>query len=311
MPILVQSTATRPTTVEVAGAGHRGVQVSHNHRFHGRRNSNPQRTRNLGAPTWVIVDDEELAERWYWATPTDFPALELPELPSEVQDPRAFAWLIGRYLADGNLNFDGGVEAGIPRGVYFTDDASGIDEVRAMAQLAGFDPKDREHDNASCVAIHRTELARFLFTHFGHRAEGKALPAWALGMARHLREDLLQGYLGGDGYWNESRSRWEAGSASKELALGIKLLAQSLGHTCGFSWVDPKPNKVCANPQRSYRVNISTKDRAISDGHLSWQKVRKVEPAGTAMVYDLVVAEDFSYVADGLVHKGSSELEGW
>ena len=295
-------------TYLVAGAGHKGVQVSHNHRFYGRRNSNPQRTRNLGRPTWAIVDDEELAQRWYWATPTDFPALELPELPGDVQAPRPFAWLIGRYLADGNLNFEGGAGVGTPRGVYFTDDVAGIDEVRAMARLAGFDPKDREHDNASCVAIHRTELARFLLAHFGHRAEGKVVPAWVLGMARPLREDLLQGYLGGDGHWDEEKGRWEAGSASKELAMSIKLLAQSLGYTCGFSWVDPKPNRFCANPQRSYRVTISTKDRAILDGHLSWQKIRKVEPAGAAMVYDLVVAEDYSYVADGLVHKGSRVL---
>lgn len=300
-------------TVAVAGGGHRRLVVSANHRFYGRRNRNPQRTRNLADPTWLPVDDEEVTERWYWASPTSFPRISLPTLPREVVEPGTFLWLCGRYVADGTAS--GHDSTGARTNVAVVDS---LDQIRAFelaAEVAGYQPRRRPHDNAHCTAIYNKELTKFLLENFGHRAEGKFLPTWLLGAARPLREAFLDGYLTGDGHYDEQREKWTASSASKELALGLKLLGQSLGYSAGFSWVDPKVTRIGGvesrkEPQRAFRVTFTPLGRgnAIEEDGLAWQRIRKVEPTEPAMVYDLVVAEDYSYVADGIVHKGSSVL---
>lgn len=314
--------------LEVAGAGHRGLLVSTNHRFWARRNTNPQRTRKLSAPTYVPVDDPELTQRWYWASPATFPAADLriddfPDATREGLDrtlvttqitaemlPVLFA-LAGRYLADGTM----ALRVDRPVQVSFVDDEKGIIEIEALAQLLGYHASRRRHDNAHCTTISSAGLCRWLFEQFGRLSDGKEIPGWLLGAPQELRQAVLDGYLAGDGHRNDDRGRWEFGTASKQLALGLKLLAQSLGFGTSFSWVDPKVSSVNGRdlksaPKRSYRVQITDLDRnsAIFEDGFLWSKIRKVTPVGVREVVDFVVAEDFSYVGDGIVHKGSRFL---
>lgn len=295
-------------TVTITGAGHRGMAVSQNHRVLGRRNRNPQRTRRLDPSQWQIVDSEEIG-RWYWASPTAFPELELPDLPCGITDGVELLRLVGRYAADGNL---GGGKVKYSH-IAFTDSESGVREIEAICLTLGLTTSRRQHDNAVCTVVNKTELAAWLDTHFGHLAAGKKIPGWLFGAPRLARGAFLQGYLAGDGHWSTPKRRWEAGSASKALAIGVKLLAQSLGYNTAYSWVDPKVTEICGVElkkvaQRSHRVQISDHGHGVFEDEMLWGKIRSVEPAGTQMVYDLVVAEDHSYVADGIVHLGSAFL---
>lgn len=319
--------------VEVAGAGHRGIVVSTNHRFYARRNSNPQRTRNLGPPTWVIADDPEIS-RWYWGTPTEFPLkVDPPDFPTpsrmedytdekgvarrrRVQTPlEPSGWgllmaLAGRYVADGYTSYTASSK---PNYVAYVDDETGIQAIEGVARLLGYEPKRHQHDNAVSVAIYNTDLARWLDQEFGHLAESKTLPAWLLGAPTHLQRRFLDAYLEGDGHWSEPKHRWEISTASKPLAIGIKLLGQALGYSTSFSWVDPKVSHIQGvalkqAPQRSYRVQLNESGHGLVEDGVMWQKIRSVKPVGVREVFDLVVDEDFSYVADGIIHKGSKFL---
>jgi intein/homing endonuclease len=258
------------------------------------------------------VYDEEYV-RHYWGSPARLPFIPAPELPSGVMDEYSFYWLVGRYVADGNTV--GTNRRGLRTGVCITARQDRIGEVSSIAELAGFSPKVRPHDNAAAIGIYSTELTQWIIANYGEHADQKRIPVWLHGQPRYIREAFLEGYLTGDGHWNESRRRWEIPTASKELAIGLRLMGNSLGYTTSFSWVDPRPNSMCANPLRSYRVQFSSSGNAIIEDDVTWQKIRSIEPADPATVYDLVVAEDYSYVADGLVHKGSkflsSEDEVW
>lgn len=322
--------------VKVAGAGHRGIIVSTNHRFYARRNSNPQRTRNLGTPRWVSVDDQELTERYYWGTPTQFPMkVDPPDFPvpshmemvpntkgvekwrpvevplSENGIPMLLS-IAGSYVADGYVA--GG--RGNPH-LGFVDDEAGIQRIEALAKLLGYSPRRLHHDNAVSAAIYNTNLATWLQTEFGKLAQGKTLPAWLLGASDQWKQAFLEAYLQGDGYWSEDKHRWEISTASKQLAIGIKLLAQSLGHSTSFSWVDPKVKSIAgidlrAEPRRSYRVQINESGHGLIEDGVMWQKIRSVVPLGRREVFDLIVDEDHSYVADGIIHRGGlDEREVW
>lgn len=77
-------------------------------------------------------------------------------------------------------------------------------------------------------------LARWLLQHFGQHAHGKTIPAWALGASTEWRRALLDGYLSADGH--DNGQGWQAASVSKNLALGIRLLAESLGHRVSLTY---------------------------------------------------------------------------
>lgn len=304
--------------VEVAGAGHRGLVVSSNHRFWARRNVNPQRARNLTPATWLIVSDDEAAERWYWASPTQFPSMPIPQFPPDVKDDSAFLWMCGRYVADGCLVVSGGSHL---NAIAISDSLDGIQQFDAVARLAGYEPHRRFNSGAHEAWVHRATLARWLYEHFGRYSEGKRVPTWLLGAPGFLRNPFLDGYLSGDGYYNQGNRRWEASSASRDLALGIKFLGQVHGYSTGFTWVDPKVTHIMGRelpkkPRRSFRVNLSEHSRGIIEPGVAggpryqWGRIRSVKPVGVQTVYDLVVAEDYSYVADGIVHKGSRFLPG-
>lgn len=296
-------------TVTVAGHGHRAMQVSTNHRVLARRNADPQKARNLGQEEWLPVDMIE-PRRWHWASPTEFPELELPDLPLGATDGVALLALAGRWVADGNL----GMRGDQPVHLAITVKEAEMPAVRQLIRDAGFGFSSRPHDGtAGCYVVYHCALARWLHEHFGHRAEGKTIPTWLLGAPPAARYAFLAGYLAGDGAYDASRERWTAGSASKRLAIGIKLLAQSLGEKTAFTWADPKVTHVMGvelkkPPMRSWRTQICKRGTGLIEHDRLWGVIRSVEDAGEAPVYDLVVAEDHSYVADGLVHLGSSWL---
>ena len=140
------------------------------------------------------------------------------------------------------------------------------------------------------------------------------MPTWLLGATQGQRQAFLDGYLSGDGYWDEHKQRWSFSSASKELAIGLRLLGQSLGWAGSYSWVDPKVTAICgralrAKPKRAHRVTLSgSKSLAVVEQHQQWQCVRSVAPAEPQMVYDLHVKDDHSYLTDGLISHNQHPL---
>ena len=274
----------------LGGSGHRGIVVSENHRV-------------LGESRWEMATDVPI-----WGICTEYPMLDLPDLPAGAEDGVALLALAGRWVADGNLGVRG--DRAVHAAITVKDSEAEI--VRLLFKAAGYEPTEREHDgSARCLVVHRTALAMWLRSHFGHRAEGKTIPTWLLGAPLAARTAFLGGYLSGDGHWNPTKRRWEVGTASKALAHGIQALALTQGLQASYSWVDPKVTEVMgralvAPPRRSHRVQITDHGRMRRhDGHL-WGRTRTVEPQGEGMVYDLVVAEDHSYVADGISHLGSA-----
>lgn len=278
----------------VSGAGHRGLQVSESHRMLGRRNRNPQRTRNLEQPHWVGAYDEELGERYYLGSPSTLPQEPLPDFPHA--DHEAVLALAGAYVADGCLPR--------PTTVSITDGRDDTQRIAGLMEAVGLSVGTYPREGSRAVRVDGDGAARlvaFLREHFGEYANGKRLPVWLLGAEERFRKAFLNEYLVGDGHQDEAKRRWQASTASKALAIDLRLLAQSLGYAAVYSWVDPKPNAMSASPQRSHRVTISESVRnvVVEDG-VMWCKVVNVERATGLEVYDLNVQDDHSYLADGL-----------
>jgi hypothetical protein len=289
--------------VTVAGAGHRGLVMSETHSMYARRNRNPQRARNLEEPVWLTPACEAAEgqpNRWYFGSPTVVPAIT--DVPDGVTP--EMLYVAGCYVADGHLYSS----AGVLRGVGITDDVDDME--RLLASVAACGLPRRLHEKPSRAVrldIEDRPFAHFIQDNFGELAHAKQLPTWLLSAPASHRLAFLDGYLSGDGHYNAKRERWEVSSASKALIIGLRLLGQSLGFVCSYSWVDPKVTSIKGvplknPPRRSHRLKLSGSDRnAVIDDGVAWQKVRSMTLGGEADTYDLYVEEDHSYIADGLI----------
>jgi hypothetical protein len=289
---------------EVRGQSSFPLTVSCDHRFYGAENqAAPKQKRDFLPLGWHDV--EFLTQHQvYWASPTQFPELPIPELPG-FTDLITNYWLVGRWLADGYLSRDKANNEG--RKVHWVAPAK---KVRGITDaLSGCDRAirvvERDHSSAVAVEVAWADLHRWLAEHFGEHADGKKIPAWLLGAPSRIRGAVLDGYMRGDGWFNPKRKRWEVATTSKVLAVGIQMLAQSLGYTVNCSSVQPKVTQIKsvdlkAEPKTSWRLQIGYSHPIEMDGHLVG-KVKSVEPVGEQKVYNIVVDGDHSYLTGSIM----------
>ena len=296
--------------VEIAGGGHRGLVVSDNHRMHVRYNLSPQKAKRLGIATWATPDGLEHA---HLGSPDAFDPLPVPERFQDVD----LMWVIGRWVADGYAMWQTRSGTRTRGRLAIIVSVAQEAEVRRRLKRAGFTvgTVKREHNGTLQLSVCDTDLVRQAVEHFGQHADGKTVPAWLLGAREDLRHAFLDGYLSGDGHYDVVRKRWIAGSASRRLAVGVRLLGQTLGYNGSLSWVDPKVTHVRgvelkATPMRSWRVTLSAaKSRAFETlDRIQWSAVRRVTPVEDRAVYDLVVEGDHSFIVDGLVSHNQHPL---
>lgn len=185
-----------------------------------------------------------------------------------------------------------------------------VDELgRRLARVTGLRWNQREIRTACNFTSGHRGLTEWLAEHFGQHAYGKGIPAWVLTMPRAHREALLAGYLSADGHHGAVYT--QASTVSKRLAVGVRMLANSLGHVANLSGpytrkgirkiegrvINERPHWslswIAEGPKHAFHVD--------ADGY-RWAPVKSVEPTGrTVEVFNLSVADDESYVADGLM----------
>lgn len=301
---------TKPTVV-VRGHGHYGLETTAEHPFYTRtRRKHWPKANRAGVWRWTAPDWAPAAElastRRFWATPTRIPARPrfLPTLLGGLEDAASFWWVVGRWLGDGSVSTREG------KGGEVTI-CCGNHEADAIAPKleAGWPHvrwTRRQVRTATLFECRSTNMAHWLVGQFGKLAHGKTVPTWAMGMAVELRASLLDGYLSADGHHDGRRQ--EATTVSKALAVGIRLLAETLGHRVALHKATQHSTVIegrevtgrdvhrvmwVSDRQRSYAAEVSG---------MSWARVRSVEPGREAVeVYNLSVDEDESYVADGIV----------
>lgn len=289
--------------LRVAGSQSTPLEISCDHAFLGARNeAGPKHKRDLSETSWFDADD---LDGVYWASPNRFDPL--PVIPVEHQGSAhrfemtaGFWWLVGRWLADGFVSRDR--KTGKSRKVSWCVHPADAESIEMRLESLGFSPRTivRSHSSADVVEVASAGWERWLVQLFGSGAANKTLPGFVLGMDERYRQALLSGYLSGDGHWNPKKERWEFGSASKALALGMQMLGQSLGFGAIVTSVEPK-SQFTDNPLRSWRVYLTLHGHHVRRNDFLLAKVKSVEPIGKRRVYNPIVADDHSYVAGSIV----------
>lgn len=150
-------------------------------------------------------------------------------------------------------------------------------------------------------------LVEWILENFGQHAHGKTIPAWALSMPIEWRQSLLTGYVSADGSINQRGTSIQ--TVSKSLAVGIRLLAESLSYrTSMHCYSQERANRIegrRVNVRDAWVVkweNNKSEREAFSDGRHAWSLVKSVDSGRNDVdVFNLSVDEDESYVVDGIV----------
>lgn len=303
----------RSETVEVKGYGHYGLVTTPGHAFYSKHITTryPNRKKPNGnriGPVRTLVENPYWPEARdmkgkLWATPHSFPESSIP-ICAGAEFSIEFFYFLGRWLGDGTLN-KGDVE--ICAGLH---EAESLEKHFMEAPLCNSDGEElpfRTIDRGATQAFvwGNASLGRWLKKEAGHGSHEKKLPIWCLSMQRCWREAVLQGYLDADGH-NDGR-RTSASSVSKNLALGMKLLATTLGHSVSFMFSKGGPGTIEGREivaRDRYHISWTTdlqRETSRTDTIHRYTPVKSVEEHGEREVHCLQVDEDESFVADGIV----------
>jgi hypothetical protein len=227
-------------------------------------------------------------------------------LPVVDDDPHSAElwWLVGRYLADGWLAENNGKGR-----VIVCSNYEEAEELRKRIIAAGFNPYPDETRTTVKFNITKKRLYEFLLP-FGRYAHGKLLPGWVLSLPPDKAKALLDGYFTGDGSFYRkagSSGYFRATTVSPALALGIALLSQrGYATVASLSGRDPAPTAVIegrtARQRYQYRVCLAkVNSQAFVDESYGWKPIRKSEAVHGRTVFNISVAGDESYVANGAI----------
>ena len=301
-PVLaVQNTGVRPV-VSVRAQGVPGLALTPDHKLWTRvvrdipwALAHSRREAASNDPTWVEAKD----------TAGSYLNLKLPEVEQpDVADPVHW-WTVGRWLADGHLSATDGVII-----------SCGYHEIEDLTRRLGrFGSTSISRSGTAAQILLRDpgyELRRTL-KGCGEHASGKHLPPEAYTLPPDLAAALLDGYLSGDGHYRPERHRWLATSVSRELLLGIAMLAQR-AHGAVASVYEGRPPRQCVIQGRTVQAKQewilgfdfpveSRHKRQFVLGDGAWKRVRSVDDAGEAETWNLRVEEDESYTAEGCIVK--------
>lgn len=301
---VVRTQSSLRDTVILSGHGHNALELTRNHKLlsltPGPYRSDTKykgRRREIPEPDWTPA--ENMASR-FWATPTSIEPLKAPDLPKGLT-----WWIVGRWLADGSV--------GGNRDRHLVVLSIGGVKVLSVTKHLDASWRPRSVRTATLFESRVRDRAEWLVEHFGRFSHGKMLPAWALTLPRHHRAELLAGYVSGDGYVGKRAKNAmyvRATTTSKPLAIGLRLLAESLGHRTALAYRNRRDHTLIegrrVNERPQWTIGWSGGERLFGfDTTLhSWLRVRRMTPGREAVtVYNLEVENDHSYIADGIVAK--------
>src|SRR3990167_5832777 len=138
------------------------------------------------------------------------------------------AYLLGLYVADGSKN--NRFNTGISISLNAKKESHLVTKVQEISKKIGYEAKCELRGNVFVVKIYSTLISRAFERWCGHKAKNKKIPEFILyHKDRDILRNFLEGYVDGDGCFDEARKVYSCGTASKVLAFQLQSLLLRLG----------------------------------------------------------------------------------
>ena len=295
------------------------IITTKNHKFRVRSKLTTGRGLELGESLWKPIG--ELADNDYVGLAINqesrLPVYTEKSVTDNFDNP-SFWWMVGRYIADGCINYidrNGKLtNNGLFISVGYDND---LDDVRKhLSNITGLG-KFSENNIKDTVQFitYNKDLINYL-KQFGRYAHNKKLTGDIINLPINLAKSFLDGYESGDGWYNAKSGEMSITSTSKELLLGIGQLVmktKNVPYRLYFNEVPKK--KVIEGREVNQRdfwilryIENPRKKTYIHDGLNIWVKFKGIMEIGEDFVYDIEVEDDHSFTASNLVVKNCQDI---
>jgi hypothetical protein len=290
-PVTAKACMGRKPVVSMTAQGVGDLRLTSDHKLWVRkaRTKHPRRIARAAAPGWVAAAE----------TLGSYVNLKLPPIIDSPLTEDEW-WIVGRWLGDGHID---------PRGQLII--SCGDHEVEKLRRRLGTRAGMAWRNGSSCQVRVRDRGGRLrsIINRCGRGAAGKLLPGEALSLNPQKAEALLSGYLSADGHYVRKHRRWTASSVSRPLLLGMAMVAQRAWGVAASVYAGRKAGTHViqgrtVQTKADWILGVPPSNRSamlLNDG--AWKKVRSLEDAGEAEVWDISVADDASFTAEGCIVK--------
>lgn len=264
--------------------------------------------------------------------PGDYVRTALPKYAQTKCEHPAYPKLLGYYLAEGSLSVinkfytkqDNTVSTYLDHRIEFTfniNEKSFIEETQDLvAQITGKRPAAFEYpaNSRTVVRSHDIKLFEWLETHGSKFSHSKKVSAHVMGWRDNELQQVLEGWLEGDGTWNKNNEILSGTTVSRSLMWQMTYIAAKLGLTANISGYTSKLD----NKKRAYVLQIAPcegiKNLNISKIPSDWEPVApsfrpvghlKHQNEGQLSKLAFKVSKPQSYIENGFVYRRVNKVK--
>lgn len=225
-----------------------------------------------------------------------------------------FWWICGKYVADGWVKRTNRAE-GTVTGIVI---AIGKDKEHDVERISRIFPVTLAQERIVLKChISRKELAAFVQRYFGCGAADKFISQEVQDMPRNLLEAFLDGYLSGDGHYNEDTRMWSCSSVSERLIRDLQQVIMKVHHAAPrYALVKRKETTIIEgrtvnqldSHTLSWHTDLRKQDKLFYEEGMIWAPVKRMEALNPCAVYDITVDEDASFICEGMAVHNCTNL---
>lgn len=295
-------------TVRLRGQGHNAMVSTPDHPFYASQtvktwNGNGY-TRALRRPEWVHAAEMKGLR---WATPTVVAGGDVPAALAPVE----CAYLAGLYVGGGHIGRRPNRKC---LSVILSVNDRKRDIILPQLRATFGTVSDLAHGVCRRLQLSRTEKAEALLEHFGEHAADKTFPTWLLGASDEWKHAFVRGVMDTDG-WAKPSGEMRVATVSRRLAVGLRLIFASLGYSTSLDFTKRPPTCVIEGRTVKQRdtwtviARSAKRSSELRDDNHAWGLVRSVSQESEGdRVFDITVADDHSFVCDGIVVHNCQDL---
>lgn len=240
--------------------------------------------RKFDKPNWVFAKD---LKGMFWASPICF-----LETKSPIELNENIAWLMGAYLGNGYINYNK---------IYFNTNHFREDELKERLELLGLRLNKVKKGSIYEYNVNHAVLADWLRRTFNIEYGIKNIPYWVYGIDEEYRENFFKGFVWSNGTFKNESYRFSIKN-NKCLAIGIKLIAQTLGYsTALYLFTSKKKNRITERWQIIAEINARS---SVVIGDNRYGLIREISKNERKHItYKLELETGNSLMVDGIILK--------
>lgn len=226
----------------------------------------------------------------------------------------ATAYAFGRWLADGSVAIRN--DRKTKHRIFISTGYKKYEDLKAELSKLPYRINEQKMDWAVNFTFSSDEFGE-LTDSAGYGARNKQVPEWVFNLVAEERDEVLRGYLAGDGYFREDRGSWCFATSSEKLALGLCRLIRAIYHIgVSLSFVEGKGTTIIEGREvnahdhwrgeftlpTKYEHNLKgiANGAKYENGYV-WVRIREISEGETQDVYNLSVEDNNTYEANSII----------